>query len=47
MGGTDVSSMPGAAAVDAVDAAVAAVDAVVAAVDAAVEPVVVSLLYMK
>ncbi len=41
MGGTDVSSMPGAAAVDAVDA----VDAAVAAVDAAAEAVVVSLLY--
>jgi hypothetical protein len=37
MGGTDVSSMPGAAAADAVDAAVAAVDAA--------EAVVVSLLY--
>jgi hypothetical protein len=50
MGGTDVSSMPDAAAVDAVDAAVDAVDAVgavvaAAAVDAAVEAVVVSLLY--
>jgi hypothetical protein len=57
MGGTDVSSMPGAAAVDAVDAAVDAVDAaaaavvdaavaaVAAAVDAAAEAVVVSLLY--
>jgi hypothetical protein len=55
MGGTDVSSMPDAAAVVAVDAAVDAVvavdaavdavDAAVAAVDAAVEAVVVSLLY--
>ncbi len=56
MGGTDVSSMPDAAAVVAVDAAVAAVDTAVAAVDDAVdavdaavdsaaEAVVVSLLY--
>jgi hypothetical protein len=42
MGGTDVSSMPGAAVVV---AAVAAVDAAVAAVEAAVEAVVVFVLY--